>query len=339
MANWYYYDANGYKMGPVTGGQLKGLAKTGRITPETVIETEEGKKSVARKVSGLTFVEAMQSVPPPLPIPDASPFAVQTPVQPVAPSSPPRSFEKFDHKPSRVVARRSTGSGCFDWTMSEHQRIIQYFAIGEGDGCLKRPTHGITDDSYDRMVMDKVNGLGLKHKAIEQIGLDIDQLKEIPPIFLHGYSFESIEVGGPNANALVNKLAGNISPTYSRFGSDGRLRTSKYDATWLFFIDAQIYMYKYTMDMASDSMKETIREYFYKDITNFSTEFQSVSPPQQSGLQAQVSGCLFGPPKIRESNVFLLVVPNDMFACSISGVADAERSIFAMKQLMREKKG
>jgi hypothetical protein len=31
MSTWFYYDADGQKQGPITGGQLKGLAKTGRI--------------------------------------------------------------------------------------------------------------------------------------------------------------------------------------------------------------------------------------------------------------------------------------------------------------------
>ena len=61
MSTWYYYDNNGQKQGPVTGGQLKGLARAGRITPETVVENEEGKSVPARKIQGLTFAEAMQS--------------------------------------------------------------------------------------------------------------------------------------------------------------------------------------------------------------------------------------------------------------------------------------
>ena len=54
MANWYYYNEKGEKI-TVTGGQLKGLAKAGVITPETVIETVDGKSAPARKVKGLTF--------------------------------------------------------------------------------------------------------------------------------------------------------------------------------------------------------------------------------------------------------------------------------------------
>jgi len=69
MTNWFYYDNDGTKQGPVTDGQLKGLAKQDIITPETIIETEEGKTVPARKVKGLTFVEAVstETSPPAVP--------------------------------------------------------------------------------------------------------------------------------------------------------------------------------------------------------------------------------------------------------------------------------
>jgi hypothetical protein len=60
MANWYYYNESGEKI-EVTGGQLKGLAKSGVITPDTMIETEDGKTAPARKVKGLTFGDSVQS--------------------------------------------------------------------------------------------------------------------------------------------------------------------------------------------------------------------------------------------------------------------------------------
>ena len=49
MANWYYYNSSGEKI-EVTGGQLKELAKQGVVTPETMVETEEGKAAPARRV-------------------------------------------------------------------------------------------------------------------------------------------------------------------------------------------------------------------------------------------------------------------------------------------------
>jgi len=59
MAKWFYYNESGEKV-EVTGGQLKGLAKAGMITPDTIVETEEGKSSPARRVKGLTFAETIQ---------------------------------------------------------------------------------------------------------------------------------------------------------------------------------------------------------------------------------------------------------------------------------------
>ena len=62
MAKWFYYNESGEKI-EVTGGQLKGLAKAGMITPDTIVETEDGKSSPARRVKGLTFPGMAQREP------------------------------------------------------------------------------------------------------------------------------------------------------------------------------------------------------------------------------------------------------------------------------------
>ena len=59
MSTWYYYNEQGEKI-ETTGGRLKGLAKAGMITPETIVETEDGKKARAGKVKGLTFAAPAQ---------------------------------------------------------------------------------------------------------------------------------------------------------------------------------------------------------------------------------------------------------------------------------------
>jgi TM2 domain-containing membrane protein YozV len=59
MANWFYYNASGEKI-EVTGAQLKALAMKGIITPDTTVETAEGKNAPARRVKGLTFAETVQ---------------------------------------------------------------------------------------------------------------------------------------------------------------------------------------------------------------------------------------------------------------------------------------
>ena len=92
MAVWYYYNEQGDKI-EVTGGQLKGLAKAGQITPETIVETEEGKQAPARRVKGLQFAITPTESPTPettsptvAPLPEASPFSL--PPSPSVESNP-----------------------------------------------------------------------------------------------------------------------------------------------------------------------------------------------------------------------------------------------------------
>jgi hypothetical protein len=53
MANFFYYDVNGIKQGPVNPQQLKALAERGIITPGTAMEADTGKKGVAGQIPGL----------------------------------------------------------------------------------------------------------------------------------------------------------------------------------------------------------------------------------------------------------------------------------------------
>ena len=192
---------------------------------------------------------------------------------------------------------------------SDQQQVIKYFL---DTGCLAGLTR-MKDDVYEQKVQSVLNGLNLKQRALGKIGLDEDQLKAIAPVFLHGYHF------GDGALSSV--------------GKDDRIRSSKYDATWLFFSDTQVYMYSYTLDMTSDSKKEATEEYFYKDITNFSTSSETVEVMKISGCKGDKAT-----KTNREYTRFSLVVPGDKFTCSTSGVADADRSVSAMKQKLREKK-
>ncbi|MBQ3351067.1 MAG: DUF4339 domain-containing protein [Thermoguttaceae bacterium] len=52
--SWYYY-INNQKLGPVSGQDIKRLASTGEITPQTIIE-HNGKQGRAENVKGLTFI-------------------------------------------------------------------------------------------------------------------------------------------------------------------------------------------------------------------------------------------------------------------------------------------
>jgi len=58
MAIWHYYSEKNEKIS-VTGKELQDLAKTGKITLETLVENEEGKTAPASKVKGLAFPETV----------------------------------------------------------------------------------------------------------------------------------------------------------------------------------------------------------------------------------------------------------------------------------------
>ena len=83
MANWYYFNKSGEKIGPITSAALKAYAQQGHITPETIIESETGRQVTADKVQGLGFSAVEQKtdlveisteslptqIPPPIPVP------------------------------------------------------------------------------------------------------------------------------------------------------------------------------------------------------------------------------------------------------------------------------
>jgi hypothetical protein len=53
-ANWHYYNESGEKI-TVTARELKQIALQGTVTPETFVETHDGRTGLAKHVNGLTF--------------------------------------------------------------------------------------------------------------------------------------------------------------------------------------------------------------------------------------------------------------------------------------------
>jgi hypothetical protein len=85
MANWFYFDANGNKQGPITPQQLKALADRGIVSPGTAMETDTGKKGVAGQIPGLFAVAPPQTAK-----------SAETEIYGVAqPSSPPTAPNPF----------------------------------------------------------------------------------------------------------------------------------------------------------------------------------------------------------------------------------------------------
>ncbi len=194
----------------------------------------------------------------------------------------------------------------------EQQSVIKYFY--QAGGCLSKK---LTDAEYEAMLQRKLSSMNFKQRALDKIGLDESQVAEIEPVHFEGYDYD-------DKDAMVLR------------GRDNFWRSSKYQVSWLFFSADQIYVYQYTLDMATDAKKERTEEYFYKDVTNFSSSSDSVEKETVDKISCT------GKATYTRSNVdysrFALVVPGEKFYCSMQQTEYTEASIQGMKAKLREKK-
>ncbi len=195
----------------------------------------------------------------------------------------------------------------------QQQDVIKYF-YGKADfpkaGFLCKR---ITDAEYDNIVSSATKQSNFKQKALDKIGLDETQVNEIEPVNFEGWAF------GKNVG-------------WAKYGMDNKPRSSAYQITWLFFSSSQVYIYKSTLHFDKDDKKIATEEYFYKDITNFSTITDTV---EQSFWNNNLKKYEV---KNIDSNDFAITVPGDKFYCSMKQNDYTERAIQGMKAKLREKK-
>lgn len=187
------------------------------------------------------------------------------------------------------------------------KQIIRYFMIGENQGCIKKKERVWTDEDFDDYFNDAIKNT--KQRALEKLGIDEEQVKEIEPISFQNYRFR---------DDLTNR------PAFFKRGKDGKWRSSMYQANWLFFSDKQIFVCQINLNFTDDSIKDRTFEYFYKDVTNISTG-EKRKNIQGAGLMPYIE--------------FKIIVPGAEFECELNvSDEDNERSIKAMRALLREKK-
>ena len=190
----------------------------------------------------------------------------------------------------------------------EQKAVIRYFC--NDPSCLSKKS--ISDAEYDNMVKAHLNAQDFKKKALNKIGLDEDQVKEIEPVHFEGFVY--------GKKCLAKQC------------DDGQYRSSSYQISWLFFSDTQVYVYQNTFFLDKDDRQESTEEYFYKDITNFATASDTEETPQYDkklGKDVLVNV---------DTNRFAITVPGDKFYCSLDQNDYTERAIQGMKAKLREKK-
>ena len=197
----------------------------------------------------------------------------------------------------------------------EQKKVIDYFY--GGGGCLSFLSPAMKDHEYDALVQAKASSMDFRQKALSKIGLDEDQVNEIEPVHFEGYWFDE-------------------KKAFAKWGKDRVWRSSAYQVTWIFFSSSQIYVYQYTFNMDEDGKKESTEEYFYKDITNFSTTSDTIEKEVLDKINCKGTSTFAR--KNVESNRFSIIVPGDKLYCSMDQNDYTERAIQGMKAKLREKK-
>lgn len=153
----------------------------------------------------------------------------------------------------------------------------------------------ISDKEFCRVRDAEINII-TKEFALGKLNVDIDDVSEIEPVKLEGSLWQEL-----NCNDKWLKRDG-IS--------------SLYQVTWLLFSRKQIFVYQCSFNLISDFKREITEEYFYTDITSFSTGTEN------GGYMT-----------------FKIIVPGGNFNCAITdGDNKTEEAIQGMKSYLREKK-
>lgn len=158
-----------------------------------------------------------------------------------------------------------------------------------------------TDEQYDSEVGKALNNL--RQKALNKLGIDEDEVKEIEPISFDGYVYKGA--------------------TELKRGADGLFRTNKYECVQLFFSQNEVHCYTFNFDTTSDKHFESTDVYFYKDIVSVSTSSESEKVKDTT---------------VEYETFKLTTAGGTALQVSLRDVNNAQRSINAMRSLLRQKK-
>ena len=168
--------------------------------------------------------------------------------------------------------------------------LLIYLAVGG------RPS----DSDIDAAVNSQLSNL--QQRALNKLGLDIEEVKEIAPISFHGYDYKG---------ALVKQ------------GKDNLYRSSKYEAVMFFFAADDVHCYTYNFSITEDWHRDKTDVYFYKDLVSVSTQTDNMT---------------VGTLKFDYEYFKLTTAGGTSISCNVRNANDSQRSINAMRQLILAKK-
>ena len=184
------------------------------------------------------------------------------------------------------------------------------------------PKKLLTDAEYEELVCKKIESMNIGEVALERLGLDIDQVKEIHPIVLKDKVITK--------NSLI---------VYNR--KDLSSHSSTQHVTYLYFTDEQLFVYKIQFDMCCNVQTEWAHEFFYQDICDIQSCISKNTLKINNNIlkSNDIKDEAKDDFEIEYSTVtFNIVSSNSMIGFEIDGKNENIDSIQAMKQKIREKK-
>ena len=207
----------------------------------------------------------------------------------------------------------------------EQKKVIDYFFDEGNGGCLSK---GMQDSEYDSMVKNRLTSINFEERAFSKLGIEKSQVSEVEPIVVEGYYTYSSDLSD-------DKLK-NLFKIYTKVGADKKTRSSAYQKTCMYFSGDEVFMYQIIFFMDRDDINEFGKEFFYKDITSFTTK----TTTEEHDILKK-SGCLKKPTEEKlliARTEFRLIVPGDEFAYSLYDNELRESSIQGIKAKFREAK-
>jgi len=214
---------------------------------------------------------------------------------------------------AEAAARATMKKGKTD----EQKKVID-FMYRVGGGCLGKGSK-MTMEEYLNLVQQKCQSLNLQARALQKIGVDYSQVQEIQPVVLSSFAYDD--------DCLIRV-------------DDNMAVSNRYSITWIFFGREQMFTYKYTFETTSDNTWESTKDFFYTDITAFSTLTQ-VKEKIEIKINKGCKGCL-SPETVTKRHYVVdsleIVVPGTSYAFFVRNSNTIQQSIMAAKAMLREKK-
>lgn len=203
-------------------------------------------------------------------------------------------------------------------------RFFNYQAPTDTGGCggKEEAKPEMKVEEYCKIVIDKVDDLNLKERALHALNLDEEQVKEVEPIVIESFQFNKIG----NGELLYKKGCTNL-----------------YQVTTILFGDEELYVHSYKFDMLSTSFSESTREYFYQDVVSIQTWTQE-EELENTYTATESSGC--GKTQevtrkyktMKETSQFKIISSGDDFYCYIKNNPETKEQIKALLSKIRDKK-